>query len=734
MALQSYLGNLEMAAWIFSLLTQSLILLLISWALARTAKTLAPPLKSGILLTVIVLLVLLPAGILVLKTSQGSLYQLPISPRGQSVGPGLEVGNLGTESAEKAAIGTSGQNQDASSEKHARVQNRAGLFGLRAINPVLVILNGFGLIWIAGFLILLGRLLYGMAFLSGFRSSLVEIPEEGLTRAFEVVRDSFPTTRIPSIYLSPAIDSPVALGVFRPMIVLPQCLYKNLSPEELTNILMHETAHIRHLDQVSGLLQRLLTSFYWWNPLAYALSASFSVAREDVSDNYAIQKSDAHSYAKCLVALAQKTTLVTRFPAAVGMATPHMTLEDRVKNIVSKERVMDTKLKRPLVVLLAVVGVLLAAFVVRYSWTLAAADDTAKAFVLPPGWAVSGMAVEQNRIYLSEYDAQNFSPDSESYIAVHSLPDFSLLAKIGKKGKGPGEFLMGPGRFSVVNGQIWAEDIRKIMAFSKDGDFRKEMPIPRDIFAALYPIVPLGDKFVSLVADRADITKNIDRMFGRIFDADLRLINEFYGEIPFVTPPPPPPPPPPAGRKAEVEGNTAAVVKVDYQAVPECIDFAVADDKIFVADTRKGFHIAVFDSSGIPLYEINQNYVALPVPPEYSSALKKKLNGEQGWLNKVADIKVRDSFPAFYSFKIADGKIYVSTYAEQDGLHELVVMDLKGNILKRSFSFPLGPSYDPLYDNFFIARDKYAISGDKIYYLAKSTKDGSYEVRSQELK
>jgi beta-lactamase regulating signal transducer with metallopeptidase domain len=681
-----------------------------------------------------ILLILLPLGVFTLRTGQAALYKLPISPRGQTLGAGLEASEAGADATDKAVMGTAGQNPDRLSGRQGLVQRQSGLFNLRSINPVLMLLNGFGLVWIAGFMLSLGRLIHGAVFLSGFRSSLVKVPEVGLSGVLEAVQAAFPTTRLPSIFVSPAIDSPVALGVFHPLIVMPETLFRNLCPEELKSILIHETAHIHHLDQLSGFLQRVVTSFYWWNPLAYALSASFSVTREDVSDNYAIQKSGAHSYAKCLVALAQKTNLITRLPAAVGMATPHMSLEERVKHIVSKERVMTTKLKKSFVFLLALSAVLLVAIVGRYSWTLTAADADMKAFVLPPGWAASGLAVEKDRIYLSEYDAKNFSQDSESYIAVYSLPDFSLLAKIGKKGKGPGEFLMGPGRFCVINRQIWAEDIRKIIAFSRDGDFQKEIPIPREILVSLYPIVPFGDKFVSLVADRADISKNIDRAFGRIFDADFRMIREFYGEIPFVTPPPPPPPPPPLGQKAEARGNNVAVSKVDYQAIPECIDFAVADGKIFVADTRKGFHIAVFDAMGVPLYEINQDYVVLPVPPEYSSALKKKLDEMQGWLNQVANIKVHDSFPAFYSFKIADDKIFVSTYAEKDGLHELVVMDLKGNVLKRSFSFPLGSSYDPLYNNFFIVRDQYAILGDKIYYLAKNSKDGSYEVRIQDLK
>ena len=727
MTLPSLLGNLRMAASVLSLLSQSLALFFIGWLLARAARRIGPPLKSGILLTLIILLVLLPLGILVLKSGQASLYQLPVSPVGRDLG-GLWV-------ADRAPLDQGSppaRGQDALSGARAAARRSGGLFGFGSVNPLLMALNAFGLIWLVGFIISLGRLVHGVIFLSGFRSSLVRIPEAELSGVLETVRAAFPRTRLPSVHLSPAVDSPMALGIRRPMIVLPQSLAENLSAEELASILIHETAHVRHLDQVSGLLQRLLTSLYWWNPLAYTLSASFSVTREDVSDNYVIQESGAHSYASCLVTLARKTSLITRLPAAVGMATRHMPLEDRVKNIVSKERVMATKMKRSLVFLFALVAVLLAALVVRYSWTLTTAGADVKTLSLPPGVEPQVLAVDNDRIYLCEY--KNFPQKPESHITVYSGSDFSLLAKIGQVGKGPGEFLLGPSRFYIVNDQIWALDIRKTIVFAKDGTFQKEIPIPRDIFASTYPLVPIGDKFVSLASDWSDVGKGNLRVFGRLYDSDLRMVKEFYGEIPLPFPPPPTPPPPPPGQKTEAEGDNAAVAKKEYQAIPECIDFAVAEGKIFVADTRKGFHIAVFDSSGVPLYEINQNYAALTVPPQYNSALKKKLNETQGWLNKVADIKFRDSFPAFYGFKIANGKIYVSTYAEKDGLHELVVMDLKGDILKKSFSFPLGPSYDSMYDNFNVAKDRYAISADKIYYLAKSTKDGSYEVRIEELK
>lgn len=731
MALYKILGNLGLAAWVFSLFTQSVILLLIGWGLAKAARRVAPPLKSGILLALIIILVFLPLGILMLKPAQNSPYKLPISPAVRDLGMRPSAGDRSFDGQEVATL-RPGQVRTAPS-----VENPAsrGPLDFGSINPALILLNGFGLIWLMGIIVSLGRFVYGLIFLSGFKSSLVGISEKELSSAMETVRAAFPGTRLPSIHFSPAVDSPVALGIVHPMIVLPQSLSENLSAEELVNILIHETAHIRHLDQVSGALQRLLTSFYWWNPLAYTLSASFSVSREDVSDNYAIQNSGARSYAKCLVALAGKTSLVTRLPAAVGMATPHMSLEDRVKSIMSKERVMATKMKKPLVVLLVFSAILLVAIVGRYSWTLTTADDATRVFVLPSGVEPQVLAVDKDRIYICEYE--NFPKKPESHIAIYSRSDFSLLAKIGQVGKGPGEFLaFGPTRFQVVNGQIWAKDLRKVIVFSSGGVFQREIAIPPQIFVSLYSPLPVGENLATLASDRADIDRGILRVFGRLYDQQFLPIREFYGEMPIQLPPPPPPPPAPPtpGNKAGQKAEEATAVKADYQAIPDCIDLAVAEDKVFVADTRKGFHIAVFDSLGAPLYEINQNYVALPVPPEYSAALIKKLQETQGWLNKVANIKFHDSFPAFYSFKIADSKIYVSTYAEKGGFFELIVMNLKGDVLKRSFSFPLGPSYDSMYNNFNVAKDRYAISGDKIYYLVKNTKDGSYEVRIQELK
>ncbi len=732
MTLLTFLGSLPAAAGILSLLTRSLALFIVGWGLARAFRRTSPPLRSGMLLAAMVLLLLLPFATLVLRSGQAALYHVPISPAGGDLTNALPLSDRSSADGAEAKARPIGQGQDALAGHTGAGHKPGGLSDLLSLNPLLLVLNGFGLIWLLGFLVSLGRVVHGLIFLSGFRSSLIAIPEEDLSRALEAVRETFPKTRLPAVHVSPAVDSPVALGIARPVVVLPKGLTSRLSEEELVSILIHETGHIRHLDHVAGLLQRLLTSVYWWNPLAYSLSASFSVTREEISDNYAIQKSGARSYARCLVALAGKMSLVSRLPAAVGMATRYMPLEDRVKNIVSKERIMATRMKKPLVVFLAATAVLLGTLVVRYSWTLTSGTAGVRTFALPPGAEPQVLAADKDRIYLCAYE--NYPQKPESHIAIYTQSDFSLLARIGQVGKGPGEFLVsGPGRFRLENGQIWAQDIGKILIFSRDGVFQKEVQIPRDFFAFIYPFLPLNRGFVSLAGDWSDVVRGNARVFGRLYDSELRMTKEFYGEIPIQAPPPPPPPPAPPGQKSEPETKKTEAAKKVYQAIPDCINLAVAEGKIFVADSRKGFHIEVFDSAGTPLYEIDHVYDPLPVPAEYTAGLKKKLNDTQAWLNEVADVRFRDTFPAFYSFTIDGGKIYVATYAEKDGLNELVVMDLKGNVLKRSFSFPLGPSYDSMYNNFNVAKDRYTISENKLFYVTKGVKAGSYEVRIQDL-
>jgi TonB family protein len=232
------------------------------------------------------------------------------------------------------------------------------------INRWKVLMNQFGLLWLAVTLGFLGRLLYEVAFLKGYSAGLQEVEDERIYAILGEINESLGFQKKPKFFVSPKLTSPISMGMQTPLVILPSDLYRRIEDGELRAILLHELAHIYHYDHILGLLQRIVRALYWWNPLVYLLCNALSVAREEVSDNYAISgMKSAQSYAALLISLIEKTSLISRLPCTAGMATPYESLETRIRNIVSKERDMRVKTNRGMMSALVVTTFLLVGLV-----------------------------------------------------------------------------------------------------------------------------------------------------------------------------------------------------------------------------------------------------------------------------------------------------------------------------------------------------------------------------------
>ena len=85
-------------------------------------------------------------------------------------------------------------------------------------------------------------------------------------------------------------------------------------------------------------------------------------------------------------------------------------------------------------------------------------------------------------------------------------------------------------------------------------------------------------------------------------------------------------------------------------------------------------------------------------------------------LNSRYNYVFKDNFPAFFSFKVADQKIFFITYDKKDNRNEIVVLDLEGKLIGRFFSFPLEP-YQRLNETFLLFSNEFDIHSDTIYHL-----------------
>jgi hypothetical protein len=214
-----------------------------------------------------------------------------------------------------------------------------------------------------------------------FKRSLTAIDLDVGKPLGEIVQEiqkQFPGMSLPGMYTTGAIYSPVVLGIFKPILVIPGHLFKTLSENELKSILLHELSHIYHKDQLIGVLQRMVKALHWWNPAVYKLSEYFSRAREEISDNYALMENSSREYAKCLINLAEKASLISRMPLSLGMALPHIPMKERILHILSKERIMDTKLKNSTTFLIGLIAIVLTGFIIGHSWTFALGENPEK--------------------------------------------------------------------------------------------------------------------------------------------------------------------------------------------------------------------------------------------------------------------------------------------------------------------------------------------------------------------
>ena len=83
--------------------------------------------------------------------------------------------------------------------------------------------------------------------------------------------------------------------------------------------------------------------------------------------------------------------------------------------------------------------------------------------------------------------------------------------------------------------------------------------------------------------------------------------------------------------------------------------------------------------------------------------------------------------------RIDNQKIYVTTYEKKEDNYEIVVLDLEGNILERSFCFPLHP-LQRTSRRFVSYSNEYDIVNDNIYYLVENKDTEEWELHTTEIR
>jgi GWxTD domain-containing protein len=139
--------------------------------------------------------------------------------------------------------------------------------------------------------------------------------------------------------------------------VLPVGLPKRLSAEELRVVLVHESLHLRHHDNLIANLSMLLRSSLWFHPLIWWLDHRLLVEREAARDEEALSLVSREAYVECLLKVCRAGSGLDA-PFTAGMAASN--LQKRIDLLMKAKITKQSQFARPAWTFAAAAGALIA--------------------------------------------------------------------------------------------------------------------------------------------------------------------------------------------------------------------------------------------------------------------------------------------------------------------------------------------------------------------------------------
>ncbi len=151
-----------------------------------------------------------------------------------------------------------------------------------------------------------------------------------------------------------AIKSPTLFGFVRPRLLLPTELVSGFTREELHHVFLHELAHIKRLDILTGWVTLGLQIIHWFNPLVWLAFHRLRVDRELACDALALsyaRTGENESYGLTIVKLLEGFGQSVSGPSLAGILEDKQQIKERISMIAKFH-----KADRGLVLAIALLG------------------------------------------------------------------------------------------------------------------------------------------------------------------------------------------------------------------------------------------------------------------------------------------------------------------------------------------------------------------------------------------
>jgi len=84
------------------------------------------------------------------------------------------------------------------------------------------------------------------------------------------------------IWISEMVTSPVTIGYFKPLILVPIAAMNNLTTQQMEAVLLHELSHIKRYDYLVNLVIHFIQSVLYFNPFVKAFVQTINAKEKEV--------------------------------------------------------------------------------------------------------------------------------------------------------------------------------------------------------------------------------------------------------------------------------------------------------------------------------------------------------------------------------------------------------------------------------------------------------------------
>ena len=209
----------------------------------------------------------------------------------------------------------------------------AGTFSLETYFPLIIS------VWLLGLIFFALKIGFGLSRIQKIRSGSLKMSAFWENKLQEFKNKIGYSGKV-QIRLSSAINMPMVVGVFKPLILFPVGLISQLEIEEVEAIIVHELAHIVRADYFFNLLQSCIEALLYFNPGVWWISAMIRSERENCCDDLALDVcGNSIGYAKALVKLEEMQA--TAPSLAVALFRNKKSLLIRIKRILDMQQIRN---------------------------------------------------------------------------------------------------------------------------------------------------------------------------------------------------------------------------------------------------------------------------------------------------------------------------------------------------------------------------------------------------------